>query len=414
MASRRDHAAQPGPGCSLGLAVLLIAALLAGYFTLSRPENPAISPAVATPAVDEPTPGDWPMYRGNPARTGAMPGPGVQGPPAVLWQFAAGADVTFPPAIVNKVIYLPADNGTIFALDAATGDVRRQDPGGFAMPSVTQDVLFALAPEGALVARDSATGQELWHTTPGSRFWTPLVDSSAVYYPAQENLLVARDARTGKERWVSEATAPASRSAALADGVIVTGSDDHHVYGVDEATGKTRWQYALGDQNATIQTPAIAGDMAYVGTFGGDQNAFVALDLRTGAERWRLDGSGGESFQAAGVANGLVYVPSDAGALRALDAATGEVRWTYTSNEAIASAPAIVDGTVYASTNAGPNGEVVALDAATGDARWQMTLDGRVNFGPVVVDGRLYVGTGLGTFYAIGPSSDVPPGPRQS
>ena len=393
------------------LAVLLIAALLAAYFTVIRRDEPAtFVPAVATPAGDDATPGGWPMYRGNPGRTGETSGPAVTGPPAILWQFAAGADSAIPPAISGGVVYLPTDGDAFYALDAATGRVNWQTAGNFAMPSASADTLFFDAPDDVLVARDLTTGQTLWQATPGNRFWTPLVDSGTVYYPSEGNLIVARDARTGEERWVSEQTAVASRSAALADGILVAGSDGHHVYGVDQATGKTRWQYALGGDGATIQTPAIANGIAYAGTFGGGQNTFVALDLQTGAERWRLDGTDEDSFGAAGVADGLVFVPSDSGALRALDAATGELRWTYTSSQAIASAPAIADGIVYASTASGGNGVVVAMDAATGSERWQMPLDGLLNYGPALADGRLYAGTTVGNVYAIGSASDLPPG----
>jgi outer membrane protein assembly factor BamB len=395
------------------LVLLLIAGLLTAFvavFLVPREQRPGFVPAVATPTTDETPITGWPMYRGNAARTGAMPGPGLNGPPAILWQFAAGATATFPPAIADGVIYLPTDSGAFYALDAASGAVRWQTDGAFAMPSARDGVLYYVSIEESLVAHDLATDEELWRAGPGSRFWSPLVAGGVVYYGGEANLLTARDARTGADVWRSAPTALAARSAALADGMLVVGGDDHQVYGVDQATGEARWQYALGDSDATIQTPAIADGAAFVGTFGGDQNAFVALDLQTGAERWRLEGTESESFQAAGVADGVVYVPSDAGTLRALDATSGEVRWTYTSTEAIDSAPAIVDGVVYAGSSEGGNGIVLAVDAATGAEHWRLPLDGQADFGPAVVDGRLYIGTGTGMFYAIGNVAEVDAG----
>jgi outer membrane protein assembly factor BamB len=391
---------------------LLIAALLTPYLTVApREQPPSFVPSVATPVTDDAQHGNWPMYRGSPARSGAMPGPGLSGPPAILWQFAAGAAANFAPAIADGVIYLPADDGTLSTLDATTGAVRWQTDATFAMPSASGGVLYYVSTDEDLVARDLATEQELWRATPGSRFWTPLVVDDTVYYGGEANLLVARDARTGEERWVSAQTTAASRSAALANGVLVVGSDDQNVYGIDQATGETTWQYTLGDGNGTIQTPAIADGAVYVGTFGGDQNAFVALDLQTGAERWRLEGTDGEGFHAAGVANGLVYVPSDAGTLRALDATSGEERWTYTATDIMKGAPTIVDGVVYA---AGNDGIVLAFDATSGAEHWRLPLDGPIDFGPELVDGHLYVGTGFGNFYAIGSASELAPGATRS
>ncbi|MFT4038334.1 MAG: PQQ-binding-like beta-propeller repeat protein [Thermomicrobiales bacterium] len=396
------------------LILLLIVALLGAFFTVFRQgqqQQPAIQPAVATPAPANP--GAWPLYRGDPARTGAMPGPGITGPPAILWRFHTdAADTSFAAALAAGVLYVPADNGALYALDAATGDVRWQAEAGLAMPSVSDGVLYFVSPNAELAARDLATGQELWRAATGNQYWTPLVVGDTVYYPGEANLLIARDARTGAQRWAASVAAPASRSAALADGVLVAGSEDHHVYGLDPATGQTRWSYALGDDNATIQTPAIADGVVYVGTFGSSQNTFVALDLQTGAERWRLDGVDSENFRAAGAAEDLVFLPSDDGTLRALDVATGDVRWTYasTAGYAMASAPTIVDGVVYAGASEDGNGLLVALDATTGDLHWQLPLDGQMLFGPVVVESRLYIGTEIGNVYAIGSAGDLPAG----
>src|SRR5262249_41022209 len=156
--------------------------------------------------------------------------------------------------------------------------------------------------------------------------------------------------------------------------------------------------------NSTILMPAIADGTVFAGTFSGDQNVFVALDLQTGAERWRLEGEVGENFQPVGAANGRVFLPSTVGTLRALDAATGEVEWTVTSSAEMRAAPAIVDGVVYA---AGMDGTIRALAETSGSGYWTYPLGEPVDFGPEVVDGHLYMGTGPGSFFALGPESEL-------
>ncbi len=75
------------------------------------------------------------------------------------------------------------------------------------------------------------------------------------------------------------------------------------------------------------------------------------LDLRH--RRWRHPpGSGG----------GTVYIGSDDGTVTALDAATGRLRWTYTTGSRVDSSPAVAGGTVYAGSD---DGQVYALDAGT-------------------------------------------------
>lgn len=387
-------------------ATALIAAAMGLLFTLYQDHRqsgyvPALTEQVATP--DPLT--SWPMYRGNPARTGAHAGPGVEDQPSVLWTFSAGSSsAAFAPAIAEGIVYLQTEPGELFAIDANTGAVLWQTTGSYSMPSVSGKLVYAISENEELVALDTVTHEAYWRASPASPVWTPLVSDGVLYYGADANLLVARDAESGSELWLSEQSGVAARSAALDTGVLVVGGEDQFVYGIDAATGKTLWRYELGDGTGVIQTPAIADGIAFVGTFAGSQNAFAALDLASGIERWRVQGIEGESFYAAAVAGGLVYVPSDSGALRALDTASGQMRWTYQFGEAMRSAPAIVDGVVYA---AGTDGILLAFDAATGGELWRMQLDGFVDFGPVVVGGRLYVGTGSGTLYAIA-ESDAP------
>ena len=73
---------------------------------------------------------------------------------------------------------------------------------------------------------------------------------------------------------------------------------------------------------------AIAGGVVYIGTYSGE---LLAVDLETGAERWRYTASEemgiGESSPAVG--HGLVFVGDLAGVLHAVDAETGEAAWTY-------------------------------------------------------------------------------------
>ena len=113
---------------------------------------------------------------------------------------------------------------------------------------------------------------------------------------------------------------------------------------------------------------------------------------------------------SAAVADGVVFVGDAAATLHAVDAATGEVRWTTKVDDqpaaAIWSSPIPWAGTVYVGVasvakEAGFRGSVVALDAASGEVRWQTFMvpegaDGAGVFAVPAIDparGALYVGT---------------------
>src|SRR6478735_8098259 len=61
-----------------------------------------------------------PMFRGNPARTGEMPGPGPTADPHILWDVRLGSCVTTNAVARAGIVYFGSCNGTIFAVDEKT------------------------------------------------------------------------------------------------------------------------------------------------------------------------------------------------------------------------------------------------------------------------------------------------------
>jgi outer membrane protein assembly factor BamB/predicted phosphodiesterase len=123
--------------------------------------------------------------------------------------------------------------------------------------------------------------------------------------------------------------------------------------------------------------PVVSGGLVYVAASdlgGGDQGGVVALELATGAERWRHVTK--RSVRAApAVGGGVVVVGLVDGEVHGLDAATGAPIWTYQVSEgldsrvgALFAAPTIADGTVYV----GVQRHFAALDLATGVERWSV------------------------------------------
>ncbi|HOV75616.1 MAG TPA: PQQ-binding-like beta-propeller repeat protein [Candidatus Hydrogenedentes bacterium] len=130
--------------------------------------------------------------------------------------------------------------------------------------------------------------------------------------------------------------------------------------------------------------PIVAADTLYLGSPHND--AVMAFDAKSGAERWRFHTEGPIRFAPA-IANGLLYAGSDDGFLYCLDAASGALRWRFQaalSNRKVLGnarmisvwpvrgAPVVADGTVYFAAGIWPfEGVCVyALDAATGAVRW--------------------------------------------
>jgi outer membrane protein assembly factor BamB len=108
--------------------------------------------------------GDVPMFRGNAARTGEMPGPGPEGNPVEAWRLTTNG----PAAAVHSVIehegtvYAGSDIG-LHALDAANGSERRRFTTGAGVnssPAVADSVVNVGSLADGVYALDAETGSE--------------------------------------------------------------------------------------------------------------------------------------------------------------------------------------------------------------------------------------------------------------
>jgi DNA-binding beta-propeller fold protein YncE len=97
----------------------------------------------------------------------------------------------------------------------------------------------------------------------------------------------------------------------------------------------------------------------------------------------------------------VVYSASDDGSLYALDAATGQERWTFAPGDV---APVLAAGVLYFPSN---DRNFYAVDAETGTEIWRFAMDGSPDQGPAVAAGVVYQGTDLGILYAIGGSEEA-------
>lgn len=194
-----------------------------------------------------------------------------------------------------------------------------------------------------------------------------------------------------------------------ADGMVYVGSEDQHVYAVDQETGEQVWAFLT--DGGIWSTPAVAGDVVY---FGSSDDHVYAVDATTGTLQWEFE-TGGDISSSVAVADGVVYAPSNDTHLYALDATTGAELWRFQAGQGlpahgegdpaadhrISSAPAVADGTVYVGSN---NGHLYAIDAATGQMKWSFQTDAWVwGGGPTVSDGVVVVRSNGsdGALYAI-------------
>lgn len=149
------------------------------------------------------------------------------------------------------------------------------------------------------------------------------------------------------------------------------------------------WRVNIGPMH---MVPILVNGLLIVGTNDGK---LVALDAHTGEQRWSFQAKG--TIQPTlGAAEGLVYA-SDGTAYYAIDVGTGMQRWSAPI-EGASGRVIVVDGVAYL----GHTGGVLGFDAQTGKQvwRWHGLPDVSVNAGPIV-DGVGFFAARNGRVYAI-------------
>jgi outer membrane protein assembly factor BamB len=394
MISRRDVV-------KLGAAGLIAPALGATFV----PDLSAVQEAID----------DVPMFRGNAARTGEMPGPapGPDKPMIVKWRFAINGGVSSSPIAVNGTVFVASaessDEGeysfhsTLYAIDSISGEERWRFPtqGLIAStPAVADDTLFVGNSEDhKLYAIETSTGRQRWLFAPGGRVdSSPAVADGMVFVGCNDHNLYVIDASSGEERWRFDAGNRVGSSPAVTDNTVFVASDAGALYAIDASSGKERWRFDTG--GVVSPSAAAVNGMVYIGSgqpFGNFQ--VHAIDASTGVELWRFPLKAVVWTSSPAVADGIVFIGSDGLEIYAVDAASGEERWRLsTDSYDDGVSPVVIDGTVI--TNWGGLG-LVALDASTGTKQWSFKPDDWYPRSPAVVDGNIFVNSANGYLFAV-------------
>ena len=303
------------------------------------------------------------------------------------------------PAVAAGAIYLAPEDGSIRALDATTGKQRwsytravgiSAQSGYDGYATVSGGVVYVTSDSGALFALDTATGKPrwvaTWPSTSDTLYAPPAVDGASVFVAASgpDGGAYALDAATGKTIWKTSHLMGFDARPLVVNGVVVFASQGPNtLVALDEKTGAERWSVG----SAGINSPPVAsGDLIYVAGADAIIRAFHASD---GSPAWTFQtgGNAPSPLLATGAAmaldGGTLYASSQGGAVYALDATTGKQRWVVTTPSAMDAPPSVAGGAVFVTTEAG---EVLAFRASDGALAWSYAAgpNALITSGPVV------------------------------
>ena len=164
------------------------------------------------------------------------------------------------------------------------------------------------------------------------------------------------------------------------------------------ATLTKRWQAPVGLGHAS---PVVSGNRVVVHTRQGTREVVSAFDLQSGKLLWQdgveapytmnsaATGHGPGPKSTPAIADGRVFTLGISGIFSAHDLATGKLLWRKNAPPAppefgTAASPLVDGSTVVAFLGGAGAGALTALDAATGTVKWRWTGDGPGYASPIL------------------------------
>jgi outer membrane protein assembly factor BamB len=307
--------------------------------------------------VQDQTPSNWPIYRGNPALEGVAPG-SLAKEFELAWRFPTGDAILSSPVVADGIVYIGSSDQSIYAVDVAKGTKQ-----------------WSFRTEDAVEA-------------------PPLVLEGRVYVGSIDGFFYALDAKSGKLVWKFETDAKivgGANHARLSDGSlrILVGSHDAKLYCFDVG-GRKQWEYETG--NFINGAPAVLGDRI---VFGGCDAVLHVVSVATGKKVGKQIELGAECYVANSVAleDNKAYFGHYGNEFVCVDLGKDEIPWSYAGNKAFFSSPALARGRVVFG---GRDRKVHCVRQEDGKPLWTFPTRRKVDGSPVVCGDKVVCGSGDG------------------
>lgn len=235
---------------------------------------------------------------------------------APRWQFPARGEIISSATLLDGKILFGCYDGKLYCLDAKSGKPVWElttDAPVHCSPALVGDEVVVAGCDGFLHFVSVKTGKQTRQMEIGGNIAsTPAVVGDRLFLGTISNLVIGVDAGKQQRLWTYEHPDRKFEfysSAALANDVVIIGGRDKLLHCIEQATGKTRWEFPA---KAKIDaSPVVVGNRVFVGTTNG---TLWGVDLATGKAAW--DYVTGSSIKAsAAVASERMIVGTEDGTI---------------------------------------------------------------------------------------------------
>ncbi|MGC8668975.1 MAG: PQQ-binding-like beta-propeller repeat protein [Chthonomonadales bacterium] len=319
------------------------------------------------------------MYRGSTALTGYFNDP-ITVPLALDWRYTTTYFGHNPssPAVVGDTVYF-ASGSRIYAVSAISGTLKWKYPVDQPLsttvhtsPAYADGLIYVGADDGKLYALNAGTGKDVWRfDTRSTISVSPTVEDGVVYFGSGDGRIWALDAKTGNplSAWKNgfKVLDDISGAAAVSNGIVYAVSLDQVLHAIGAVTARERWSYRL--QGSVLHmAPIVSGDFLFI----ANGSNVTSLYARNGLMRWQRNLGSDISCNPA-VDDDSLYVADIDNNVRALDLRFGRDRWKTPAKLPfdIVAPPTVAGDVVFVATTLGG---VYALDKNTGAVKWSYVV----------------------------------------
>ena len=352
------------------------------------------------------------------------------------WNFNVPGDpLQSEPVAQDTHVYVGSSEG-MYALSHADlsfiekweGDTPGRITAGAAVSGL---YLFFGSTDHTVSSWNAFDGQVRWSFPTADTVETaPVVADGLVYISSGESWIYALDAHNGVVIWKKQLDSNASDAATIHDGKLFIGDEKGVFYILSARTGQEWFRYRT--PRAISGSPVVSedGERAYFSA-GGQLYAVEATrreipglyqfkQLWAQLWLWQVPGVPRPKGQQGGLwrftpenplqgvksspalvedeGGSTLYVGGLDNQVYALDATTGDLRWTFRTENAVWASPLVIKEHLIIGDE---SGFLYSLDRLTGDENWSMNLGAPITIPPIVSNGLLIVRTADGKVYGI-------------
>lgn len=282
-------------------------------------------------------------------------------PSAVRWSVPIAARPAAPPVADGEQVFIVLQSGVVASHRVSDGTQSWQVPLRSDQPVAVEGGRIYVTAGDAIHALNAADGSPVW-IAPSGAVTAPLLAHEGWVIAATATGLAAFRSSDGSKVWSRETSAQHARPTIEGDNLYVP-LDDGHLLALDLRTGANRWVKHF--KRAPSEVLAFS-DRIYVGSA---DKWFYCFDAADGELEWKTR-IGAVLRGRPAADDRRVFVTSMDNTLRAYDR-SGALRWHPSVPYRPTTGPVLVGSSVVVPGNAA---ELRAFEAATGKPAGQITL----------------------------------------